>query len=137
VQLRTLKEQWNKLKQVHIFTEKVQLTDLLKQFFTYWMKMNENVHEIVSRLTFLQTEILTISSVKKLTDNIKIMILFKALNDAFKVITEILWSTEESDFDKIVKRLCDMKKFIAVRNKSQTESALAIKKNWSCFLLKF
>ncbi len=54
------------------------------------MKMNENVHEIVSRLTFLQTEILTISSVKKLTDNIKIMILFKALNDAFKVITEIL-----------------------------------------------
>ena len=86
---------------------------------------------------FLQTEILTISFMKKLINNIKIMILFKALDDAFKVITEILWSTEESDFDKIVKRLCDMKKFIAVRNKSQTESALAIKKNWSCFLLKF
>jgi hypothetical protein len=39
---------------------------------------------------FLQTEILTISFMKKLINNIKIMILFKALDDAFKVITEIL-----------------------------------------------
>ncbi len=85
-----LKEQWNKLKQVHIFTEKVWLTDLLKQFFTYWMKMNENIHKIVFKLMFLQTEILTISFMKKLINNIKIMILFKALDDAFKVITEIL-----------------------------------------------
>ncbi len=67
---------------------------------------------------FLQTEILTISLVKKLTDNIKIMILFKALNNAFKVITEILWSIKESDFNKIVKRLYDTEKFIAFRNKS-------------------
>jgi len=52
--------------------------------------MNKNIHKIAFRLTFLQTEILTISSVKKLTDNMKIMILFKALNDAFKIITEIL-----------------------------------------------
>jgi hypothetical protein len=39
---------------------------------------------------FLQTEILTIKLYEKLINNIKIMILFKALDDAFKVITEIL-----------------------------------------------
>ncbi len=137
ITLRTLKEQWNKLKQVHVSTKKVRLMDLLKQFFTYRTKTNENVHKIASRLTALQTEIAAISPVEKPTDNMKIMVLYEALGDAFKVITEILQSAEESDFDKIVRRLRDTEESSASRNKPQTESALATRGDRSRSSSKF
>lgn len=126
--LKTLREQWTKLRRVNVLSGEARLADLIKQFFKYRPKANEGVDEIASNLSTIQVEIESIDKHERPTEKMKIMVLLEALTDDYKLTTEIIRKSKETDFEKIVLSLRETERQISRKNRFSTESALFTRK---------